>query len=250
MSCEVRPVSGKRELKKFILYPWRIYRGPNGYSNWVPPLILDQKALFNPKKHPFFQHADEENFLAFRDGEIVGRISGIIDYQFVQNRGEKTAYFGFYESIDDEEVAGELLRAVEFWAREKGMTKILGPISPTPNHILGLLMNDFDHPPVVQIPYNPPYYLRLFEGLGLEKEKDHYAYLVRRTLPFSDRVRRVAEIARKRGKITIRPLNMKRFDEEVELIREIYNSAWRNNSDFVPWTKEEFLYIARDDAYP
>ncbi len=246
MSVEVKPVSGGRELKKFIMYPWQIYRGPNGYSNWVPPLIIDQKALFNRKKYPFFQHAEEQNFLAFRDGEIVGRISGIVDHQFVQNRGEKTAYFGFYESIDDEEVARELFNAVELWARERGMTRILGPISPTPNHILGLLMNDFDHPPVVQIPYNPPYYLRLYEGSGLEKETDHYAYIVRRTLPLSDQIKRVAELARKRGKVTIRPFNMRRFDEEVEMVREIYNSAWRNNSDFVPWTKEEFLYMARD----
>lgn len=124
MRCEVRPVSGRRELKKFILYPWRIYRGPNGYSNWAPPLIIDQKTLFNPKKHPFFQHAEEQNYSAFRDGDIVGRISGIVDHQFIQNRGEKTAYFGFYESIDDEEVAGELFHAVEFWARERGIDAI------------------------------------------------------------------------------------------------------------------------------
>jgi len=247
MRCEIREVTGGRALDRCIKYPWKIYRGPDGYPNWVPPLLLDQRALFDRKKHPFFQHAEEANYLAFSDGEIVGRISGIIDHQFIRNWGERAAYFGFYESVDDAEVARSLFEAVERWARGKSMEKIIGPISPTPNHILGLLIDSFDIPPVIQTPYNPPYYQRLFEQAGLVKEKDHYAYILRRgNPPLSERVKRVAELARKRGKIEVRPFNMRRFDEEVELVRDIYNSAWSDNSDFVPWTLEEFHAIAKD----
>ena len=192
MRCDIRRVQGTGELDRFIKFPWKIYRGADPYPNWVPPLLLDQKALFDQKKHPFFRHAEEVNFLAYGGGGIIGRISGIIDHQFIQNWGEKAAYFGFYESIDDREVARSLFAAVEAWAREKGMDRVIGPISPTPNHILGLLLDDFDGPPVIQTPYNPPYYRDLFEAAGYVKEKDHYAYIIwRGDPPLSDRVKRV-----------------------------------------------------------
>jgi GNAT superfamily N-acetyltransferase len=245
-AVRIRPVFGKRELKRFIMYPWRLYRGPDGYRAWVPPLIIDQKFLLDTRRHPFYKHAEMQCFLAYRQGEIVGRISGIIDQHYVKHRGEKAAYFGFYESLDDEQVACALFETVEDWARERGMEKIVGPISPTPNHILGVLLNDYDNPPVVQVPYNPPYYPDLMEKSGLRKEKDHYAYYMEATYPIADRITRVANIARKRGRFTVRPLDFGRFKEELEYCLEIYNHAWQDNSDFVPWTEEEFFNIAKD----
>lgn len=243
----IEPVESKKELLRFIKFPWKVYRGTTRYDNWVPPLLVDEKALFDPTKHPFHKHADLRCFLAFRGDEIAGRITAIIDYQYIKSRNENTGYFGFFECFNDREVATALFEAAADWLREKEMTKIIGPISPTPNHILGLLINNFDIPPVLQTPYNPPYYVDLYEQWGLQKQEDHFAYYLHKdTLPLSEKVIRVNKLARKRGNITFRSINMKHFKEEVEIIREIWNDAWRNNIDHVPWTKEEFLHMAKD----
>ncbi len=246
-AIEVKPVGSKAELNAFIRFPWQIYRGRKSrFPNWVPPLIIDEKTLLNPRKHPFYRHAEQQNFLAFRGRETVGRISAIIDQQYLKHGRADTAYFGFFESFDDREVAGSLFGAAENWARERKMKKIIGPMNPTPNHVLGVLIDAFDRPPVVQTPYNPPYYGELIEAAGLRKEKDHYAYYLDQTIRPSDRIRRVAELARKRGGIAVRPVNMKKYKQELGLIREIYNDAWTERSDFVPWTEEEFDYMADD----
>ncbi len=243
----IKPVESKKALLRFIKFPWQVYRGATRDDNWVPPLLVDEKALFDPAKHPFHKHADLRCFLAFRGDELVGRIAAIIDYQYIKSRNENTGYFGFFECFNDREVAPTLFEAAADWLREKEMTKIIGPISPTPNHILGLLINNFDTPPVLQTPYNPPYYVDLYEQWGLEKQEDHFAYYLHKdTLPLSEKVIRVNKLARKRGNITFRAINMKNFKDEVEIIREIWNDAWRNNIDHVPWTKEEFLHMAKD----
>jgi len=242
----VKQVSSKRELKNFILFPWKIYRGETRYPAWVPPLILDQKILFNTEKNPFYRHADQANFLAYRGNKIAGRISAIVDHQYIATRNDQSGYFGFFESVDDREVAGALFGTAEVWLGERGMKRMIGPMNPTPNHILGILMNDYDNPPVVQVPYNPPYYPELCESAGLRKEKDHYAYYLDQTIRPSERIKRVADIARKRGHITIRTANMKQYRQELDIIKEIYNNAWSENSDFVPLTDEEFYHMAED----
>ena len=245
-SIVIRPVVTKKELKQFILFPWKIYRGATNYPNWVPPLIVDEQTLFNPRKNPFFLHSEQKNFLAYRADKIVGRISGTVDQQYLEYGERDTAYFGFFECFDDEDVAAALFQKVQEWARAKNMKKILGPMNPTPNHILGLLIDAFDKPPVVQTPYNPPYYRRLYEKSDMQKEKDHYAYYLDQTVRPSDRMKRVAELAKKRGRITVRPVNMKNYDSELQIIHEIYNAAWKERSDFVPWTEEEFFHMAAD----
>ncbi len=246
-SVSVRPVTTRGQLRRFIRFPWNVYRGAQRYENWVPPLLVDERTLFNPNKHPFYKHAEMQTFLAYRDSRIVGRIAGIVDRQYIESRKQNTGYFGFFESFDDPEVATAMFETVAEWQRGKGMNKVIGPVNPTPNHILGLLIDNFDVPPVLQTPYNPPYYVGLYEQWGLTKEEDHYAYYLHRdTLELSEKVIRVNELARKRGKITFRPVNMKNFAEEVEIIRYLWNEAWKENADHVPWTKDEFLHMAQD----
>ena len=242
----IRPVTGQQDLNRFIRYPWKIYRGNPRFDNWVPPLIISEKALLNIKKHPFYKHAVMQSFLAYDGKDPVGRISAIIDQQYLEYKAPGTGYFGFFESVDSETVARALFEAAEEWLRERGMEKMIGPISPTPNHILGLLINSFDTPPVIQTPYNPPYYEGLIEKLGFTKEEDHYAYYIGEEKKFIDQVCRVAKIAKKRGKFSVRPMNMKKFKDEVEIVRDIWNDAWQDNSDFVPWTEDEFDFMAED----
>lgn len=251
MSSEisVRKVSGKKELKDFILFPWGIYRGkkPYPYPQWAPPLIMSEKELFDEKKNPFYAHADQANFLAYRNGKLVGRISAIQDRNYISFQQDNACFFGFFECFEDEEATKALFSEAEAWARGKKADRILGPMNPSTGHIMGILKDSYDLPPMVQMGYNPPYYNDLITNQGYGKEKDLFCYTMDAdSLPLSEKMKRVSSIALKRNNITLRPVNMKKFREEVELIRELYNSGWEKNWGFVPWTPEEFDLLARD----
>lgn len=242
----VRPVSSSRELKRFILFPWSVYRGPNRHENWVPPLILDEKATLNRAKNPFFDHAEAEYFLAFRDGRIVGRVAAIVDHRYNEYQHAKTGFFGFFECMNDQAVSRALLSEAEEWVRGRGMAKLLGPINHSTNQILGLLVLGFDMPPLVQMGYNPPYYTDLLEGYGLTKEKDLYSYRQAVAAGLTEKMRRVSDLAAKRYGVRLEPIDIKYFDSILEVLREIYNDAWSTNWGFVPWTEAEFRHVAAD----
>jgi GNAT superfamily N-acetyltransferase len=243
-TSEIRPVRTAGELRKFILYPWRLYRGN---PNWVAPLVSDQKLLLDPRKNPFFQHSELQHFLAWRGREIVGRISAIVDRNYVEFQQDKTGLFGFFECIEDEPTARALFAAAEAWLRERGMERMLGPTNPSTNDTVGLLTDAFDQPPVLHMPYTLPYYLRLCESSGLSKARDLYAYYMESKTPISEKIRRVAELVSKRRKVTVRTINMKKlFTEEIELIKAVYNDAWTRNWGFVPWTEAELEHTAKD----
>lgn len=247
-TVSVRPARSKRELRTFTLYPWRIYRGKDSYfENWVPPLVMDEKHQFDREKNPFYKHAEAEHFLAWDGDQVVGRISGILDQNYVQHQNEKTAFFGFYESVDRTDVAQALMDAAFDFAKAHGATKIIGPINLSTNHILGCQIDAFDTPPIIQMGYNAPYYPGLFEAVGLKKEKDLLSYrMTTETLQLSDKIRRVTEIVRKRQKVELRKIDMKDWDELVDIVRDIWNDAWAHNWGFVPWTEEEFSDLAKD----
>jgi GNAT superfamily N-acetyltransferase len=243
----VHPVKSKKELNTFILFPYNLYRKILKNPYWPAPLRIDEKTLFNRKKHPFYQHAEAQEFLAYRNGRVVGRIAGIIDSQHHKYREEHVAYFGFFESINDKEVAFSLFDTVLAWATEKGMKKIIGPINLSTNFILGALLNDFEGVPMVQVPYNPDYYPKLYDSYHFEKEKDHLAFCIRKgEISLSDKMHRVVNLVKKNKRISFRTINMKNFKKDVEMAREVYNKSWKNNSDFVPWTYEEFTFMAKD----
>lgn len=240
---EIVPVSSNNDLNQFIKFPWKIYRGN---SNWVPPLIMDQKSLLDPEKNPFFKHSELQHYLAFQGRQLAGRISAIIDHNYNEFQKEKTGFFGFYESIDDKEIASALFAAAEKWLKDRGLERMLGPTNPSTNDTLSLLVDAFDRPPVVHMPYNPPCYLRLFDECGLRKARDMYAYYMEDITPISDKIQRVAELVRKRSNITIRPIRLNKLPEEIPHIKAVYNDAWTTNWAFVPWTDEELDYVAQD----
>ena len=244
LQTEIRPVTTAKDLKTFIMLPWKLYRG-NPY--WVAPLVSDQKLLLDPRKNPFFEHSELQHFLAVRGREAVGRISAIVDRNYIEFQQEKTGLFGFFECIDDTPTAQALFTAAEGWLRERGMERMLGPTNPSTNDTVGLSADAFDQPPVLHMPYTLPYYLRLCEASGLTKARDLYAYYMETKTPISDKIRRVAELVRKRRNVTIRPINMKKlFTEEIELIKAVYNDAWTRNWGFVPWTEAELEHTAKD----
>jgi hypothetical protein len=238
---EITPVKGEGDLHRFVMLPWKIYRGD---PNWVPPLIGDTKNTLRPEKHPFFRHADVELFLARRRGEVVGRIAAIINHNHNSFAEEKTGFFGFFESIDDPAVAGALLEAAATYCADRGMDRVRGPANFSTNEECAMLIDGFDSPPCVMMPYNPRYYPTLLEGAGYEKVKDLVAFhLKTQTIP--ERLIRFGdEIARREG-VTVRSMNMKHFNEDVDKVRLVYNKAWERNWGFVPMTDDEITHMAK-----
>lgn len=239
----IEEARNKHDLVTFIRFPWKIYKG-NRY--WVPPLVKDQGKKFSPS-NPFLSHSEMILLLAHRAGEVVGRIAGILDHHYIAFHQEKVGFFGFFESIHDRKVAGELLARVKGWLRERGMEKMIGPMNPSTNDECGLLIEGFDFPPRLMMPYNPPYYSSLLEGFGLKKAMDLYAYWLDKSFFLDDRLTRITERLRKRQpQLWIRPINLRQFDEELRIVKEIYNQAWSANWGFVPMGEEEIDDLAKN----
>jgi hypothetical protein len=238
---EIIPVKGEKDLHRFVVLPWKIYRGD---PNWVPPLIGDTKNMLRPAKHPFFHHAEVALFLARRRGEWVGRIAALINHNHNSFSEEKTGFFGFFESIDDAAVSGALLETAARWCVERGMDRLRGPANFSTNEECAMLVDGFDSPPCVMMPYNPPYYPTLLERAGFVKAKDLVAFhLKSETIP--DRLIRFGEEIAKRENVTVRSMDMKHFREEVDRVRFVYNQAWERNWGFVPMTDEEIDHMAK-----
>ncbi|RKY12580.1 MAG: N-acetyltransferase [Planctomycetota bacterium] len=241
MAVEVVEAQGGL-FKKFLRLPWRIYRGD---SNWVPPLLPTVAAFFK-KKHPFWQHGFIRPFVALRNGEVVGRIAAIVNHRHNQFHNDKTGFWGFFECEDNTETAQALFERAEAVLKEAGCDSALGPVNPSTNDECALLIDGFDSPPTVMMPYNPPYYARIVESCGYRKAKDLVSYIIYHTDRMPKKVFRVAEIARRRAGIQIRPINMRRLRDELEKIKVVYNDAWQRNWGFVPMTDEEIDHMARE----
>jgi hypothetical protein len=185
-------------------------------------------------------------FLAWRGGRVVGRVAGIIDQRHNEFHGEKAVFFGFFECEDDTSTAGLLLDQVVEWSKDAGATLLRGPISPSTNHECGLLIEGYEFSPRLMMPYNPPYYTGLFDHYGLKKAMDLTAWEVDALDFGTDKLFRVARRQAARKNIKVRSLNLARFDDELNIIMEIYNSAWEKNWGFVPMDRREFEHMAND----
>ncbi len=243
------PVTNEKQRQIFARFPWQIYRHD---PNWVPPIYMDHLALLTPGKHPFWEHADQQLFLARRGGEWVGTICAHVNHRHNQVHQDKVGFFGFFETVQDRQVAHALLEAAANWLREQGMEAIRGPENPSQNEEVGLLVDGFDRPPVVMMTYNPPYYQELIEGEGFEKAQDLWAWIIRTDIFDYDvqklprKFLRVAETARRRADLAIRKLDMKHFYQDVEIAKVVYNGAWEKNWGFVPFTEAEIDHLAKD----
>lgn len=240
---DVRPLQGRRDLRRFLRLPWRIYADDPA---WIPPLLVEQRKLLDRRRHPFHRHADVEYFLARRRGEVVGRIAAIINHRHNEFHEERTGFFGFFESVRSGGVGEALLEEVESWLRDRGMERVRGPMSFSTNEECGLLVSGFGHPPFIMMSHNPPYYVPLLEGAGYGKAKDLIAYMVERGEGAPDRLRRAKERLERRLGLRFRTLDMKRLDRDVAIIKAVYNSAWERNWGFVPMTDEELDAMAHD----
>jgi hypothetical protein len=230
-------LGNRRRLKKFIKFPWNIYRDD---PNWVPPLIFDQLQFLTPGKNPYLSHSKAQLFMAFRGEELVGRISAHENNQHILVHNDGAGFFGFFECVNDQTVANALFDAASSWLRGRGLKTMRGPLSFSVNHEVGLLINAFDEPPLIRMTYNPQYYAGLIEGYGLQKIQDLYAYAMFESEEFPKRLRDIAAFVLEDPKVVVRTMDVRDFKHEVDRIRKIYTEAWSENWGAVPLTEEEF----------
>jgi hypothetical protein len=239
----ITEVKTKSDLDDFIKIPFEIYKS-NPY--WVPQLISESRKFFDKKANPFFLHSDARFFIARMNGQPIARIAGIINNRHNEFHDEKTGFFGFFECPDDRGLAGELFDIASECVKNAGMETLRGPANYSSNDDWGWLVNAYDRLPVFQMPYNPPYYLELAEKYGFVKSKDLLAYYLDDSRGFPEKFVRVADRIRKKHNIEVRKIDMRNFDRELQIVREVYNAAWSRNWGFVPMTEEEILHTADD----
>lgn len=240
-ALEIREVSGKKDLKSFIRVPWSIYKDD---SNWVPPLMAERRDALS-SRHPYFKHAVWRAWIAYRNGEPVGRISAQIDDLHLEQHDTKTGFFGLIESPEDDEVFLALFQAAENWLRDAGMREIIGPFNLGINQDLGILVEGFDSPPYVMTGHAPAYYGSAIERCGYRPVQDLLAYGLDGGTLAIPRVMR-ALIARSGDRVNVRSMGSRSKSEELESMRDIFNDAWENNWNFTPFTKEEFDLIGKE----
>jgi GNAT superfamily N-acetyltransferase len=240
---KIIPVSNKKELAKFIDFPHDLYKDD---PNYVPELFIAQRDILTT--HPFHKHSSLQTFLAYDGDKIVGRIAAIHNTNHNQFNNANDGFFGFFDCINDQEVADLLFAEVTKWLKEKKVSKIVGPVNPSTNETCGLLVKGFDSPPMVMMTYNPPYYLDLLAKAGFTKQVDLLAWRWGKD-DYNDKSLQLLDKLTeriKRSEITVRKINLKNFKQEADSLREVYNKAWDKNMGFFPMTNEEFDYTAKD----
>ena len=239
----VREVVTSRDRDRFIRFPWEIYRQD---ANWVPPLISERREFLDPRRNPFFEHAEAKLFLACDDaGAPRGRIAAIVNRSHIELHGEKAGFFGLFECRDDPDAAAALFDAAAGFLKSRGMAVMRGPENISVNDDLGLLVEGFDSPPAIMMPYNPRYYPALVESSGFRKAMDLYAWFGdARELEIPAKITRGIELCRRRYGFQVRPIDMRRFDEEIRRIHMVYTQAWEQNWGAVAMTRKEFDHLA------
>jgi GNAT superfamily N-acetyltransferase len=243
----VRPVAGRRDLDRFIKLPMRLRRDD---PQWVAPLIFERRQFLDRSKNPYFEHADAEYFLAERGGEVVGRITAQVDRRWDEFQGGNDGMFGFFECEDDPAAAGALFEAADGWLRERGRERMLGPMDFTTNDECGLLVEGYDRRPIILQPWHPPYYRELVEGLGLTKAVDMRMWdlwlgQLKEGNEFDPMIKAAARLSEQKG-VVVRKMRKRDLEAEIGRFMEVYNEAWSRNWGFVPITKEEVAFQARN----
>jgi len=247
-SLEVKPVETAAEQDAFVFLPWRLYRDD---PHWIPPIADNLREMAGFAPHPFYEHNEVQSFIAFRDGVACGRVAAIVNRGHIERYKEQLGFFGFFESIDDQEVATGLFDAAKAWLGEKGLHWIRGPANASLNHEVGLLIDGFDDAPYFMMTYNRPYYARLVEGYGFQKIQDMYSFWGHFEMlqGLDKKLRFIVDEATKRFNIKIRRLDNSKFEEEVRIFLNIYNQSLGGTWGFVPISDRELAHMAHSLTY-
>jgi GNAT superfamily N-acetyltransferase len=239
----VEAVEKSRDRKAFLAFPYRLYAS---HPVWVPPLRMAERMLQDPRKNPFFEHGAAQHFLARRSGRIVGRIAAIENRRHNEFHGDRAGFFGFFDVEPDQEAASALVEAARTWTRERGLYPMIGPVCYSTNDVCGVLVDGFEEPPAILMPYNRADYDELLQGAGLVPAKDLLAFWLPTSAEVPERFRRVVERRMARGGIGLRSIDLRNLASEIEILLDVYNRCWERNWGFVPATEAEFRAMAKD----
>ncbi len=245
MAVDVREVSGGKDLKAFIDFPFRLH---SNHPQWVPPLRIERRLFLNRRVNAFFSHGEAAYFLARREGRVVGRVSAQVDHAYNDYHHSRWGWFGFLELEDDEAVAAALLDAARAWLAARGCERMVGPADFSMNDESGVLVEGFELRPMIRQPWHPPYYQRLLERAGMSKAMDLLMWNLEVTE--RDKVMPViwelaAKVQREHG-IRVRPMRRRQLRKDMDSFAEVYNSAWSQNWGFVPFSKKDLDAYAQE----
>jgi hypothetical protein len=239
---EIRQTPMGGDIKDFLNVVDDIYAGD---ARYIRPLNMDVGDRLNPKKNPFFEHAEGTIFTAYKDGKCVGRVTAQVDREHVDRYKDGTGFFGFLDTTDDPEVAAELLGRAEKWLTERGMKRVRGPLSLNMNEEIGTLVEGFDSPPVLMYPHHRPYQGGLVEKAGYTKVKDVFSWRYE-VGDINARVKKARDEILAMKEVVTRPFDKKTMDRDVAIALEVFNDAWRENWGYVPSTRKEADKMAAD----
>ena len=239
----VQPVVTRRERSEFLSFPWTLYRGD---PYWIPPLRDTQKENVGYATNPFYDRNRIQPFLAYRDGQVCGRIAALINYGHIDRYHERLGFFGFFEAVDDQQVADALFDSARDWLAEQGIFTMRGPANPSLNYELGLLIEGFDSTPTFMMTYNPPYYERLYETYGLRKSQDLYAFWghVSMLPKVAEKLAPLVQQIIERYNVRSARWTRKHFLDDVKMFLSIYNRSLTNTWGFVPMSNREMEHVA------
>ncbi len=243
-SLIIKSVETTEDRKAFLSFPWTVYKDD---PYWVPPIFSERMHFTDPEKNPFFQHSEVQFYMALRGEKIAGTIAVFINHLHNEYQGENVAFFGFFEVLEDYEAAELLFKTAEAWAKERGHTALRGPAQWSTNDECGLLVDGFDDNPRILMTYNPSYYVDYVEKSGYKYARDLWAYKlgVKEFMEITgERLDKLTTRILARKNITIHNLDMKKYDEEVNKFKLLYNNAWSKNWGFIPMTDLEFDQLA------
>jgi len=245
MAIDIREIKTRRDLKRFIFLPEKIH---GGQPNWVPPISFDERKYFDREKNKAFAYCDVILLLAFRGEELVGRVMGIINRRFNEHRNVKIARFGYLETWEDQEVVHALLGAVEDWAREKGMTKIIGPYGFSDQDPEGFLIEGFENRATIATYYNLAWMPRLVENEGYGKDIDYFVYKLEIPREVPEFYLRIFERVQKRGNFELLEFkSRKEMKPWIVPILSLMNECYINSNiyGYAPLDEKEMNDLAK-----
>ncbi|MDX9786694.1 MAG: N-acetyltransferase [Desulfobacterales bacterium] len=236
----IKKINSRQTGNAFIRMPWPVYKDD---PMWVPPLLLERRMHLSPK-NPYFDHARCGFWIAYRHGKPVGRISAQIDQLHLQRYQDRTGFWGMLEAEDNVDTFQALMNTAETWLQRQGMTRARGPFNLSINQECGLLVAGFDTPPSIMMGHARPYYQKHIEQCGYQKTKDLFSYTIDWGFTHSAAMRLIMK--RTRNRVHTRPFRKAHFQEDLNIVQDIFNDAWSGNWGFVPFTQKEFDHLGKD----
>lgn len=242
MSVSIESFAPGERTDDFMAVTKLVYKDD---PNYIAPFDMEIRDRLNPKKNPFWKHAEGRFFIAKKGGRIVGRISAQIDSEHLKRHSDGAGFFGFFDTIDDAEVAESLLHAATKWLKDRGMKVARGPFSLSINEESGVLIDGFDTPPALMMPHHRNYQHTFFENVGFKKAQDLFAWKYITEEPPA-RAKRAWDMMNELPEVNFRSVDVSDMRNELDRVLEIFNDAWSNNWGFVPATEAEVEKTAQD----